>query len=86
MNLPVAPTTIGLLGVMIGLITGCVFVATKPVAVQSMEVGWSFMTFGGAIVAGLGAVFPLNRLIRPIDEELGAASATMSWGTNLEEQ
>jgi hypothetical protein len=83
---PVMPTTLAVLGLFFAIVAGCVFVATKPVAVQSMEVGWSFMTFGGAIVVGLGAVFPLNRLIRPIDDELGAASATMSWGTNLDEQ
>jgi hypothetical protein len=81
---PVMPTTLAVLGLFFAIVAGCVFVATKPAAVQSMEVGWSFLTFGGAIVTGLGAVFPLNRLIRPIDDELGAASATMSWGTDLD--
>ena len=83
---PIMPTTIAVLGLFFAIVAGCVFVATKPAAVQSMEVGWSFFVFGGGIVTSLGAVFPLNRLIRPIDDELGAASATMSWGTNLDEQ
>ena len=30
-QLPITPTTIALLGIMIALVTGCVFVATKPV-------------------------------------------------------
>ena len=77
---PVMPTTVVVLGLIIGMVTGCVFVATKPEAVELMGVGWTFGAFGGAVVLGIAAVFPLNRQIRPIDEELGAASATMSWG------
>lgn len=77
---PILPTTIAVLGLIVAIITGCVFVATKPDAVELMGVGWSFMAFGGAAVVGLASVFPLNRQIRPIDEELGEASATMSWG------
>src|SRR5687767_13651671 len=77
---PVMPTTIGVLGLMIGIICGCIFVATKPDQNQLLGVGWSFMTFGGAAVLGLASVFPLNRQIRPLEEELGAASATMSCG------
>lgn len=78
--MPIMPTTIAVLGLALSIINGCIFVATKPAILELMVVGWSFMVFGGAAVLGLAAVFPLNRQIRPIDEELGAASATMSWG------
>jgi hypothetical protein len=77
---PVMPTTVVVLALIIGMVSGCVFVATKPAAIELMGVGWTFGAFGGALVFGIAAVFPLNRQIRPIDEELGAASATMSWG------
>lgn len=83
---PIMPTTVAVLGLFFSIVAGCVFVATKPTAVQSMEVGWSFFVFGGGIVTSLAAVFPLNRLIRPIDDELGAASATMSWGTSRDDE
>jgi hypothetical protein len=43
------------------------------------------MAFGGGVVVALAAVFPLNRAIRPIDEELGDASATMSWGDSRDD-
>ncbi len=84
--LPIMPTTVAVLGLLVALVTGCIFVATKPIELPSMMVGWTFMTFGGGIVVGLAAVFPLNRLIRPIDEELGEGSATMSWGASRDDE
>src|SRR5204863_9320545 len=84
--LPVMPTTLAVLGLLVGIITGCIFIATKPEETATMAVGWSFIAFGGSIVVGLAAVFPLNRAIRPIDEELGEASATMSWGDSRDDQ
>lgn len=86
MVLPVMPTTLAVLGLLVGIVTGCVFVATKPEETTSMAVGWTFMVFGGAVITGLAAVFPLNRAIRPIDEELGEASATMSWGGSRDDE
>lgn len=83
---PVMPTTIGVLGLIIAMVAGCVFVATKPEGMEELGLGWSFGVFGGGVIFGLAAVFPLNRQIRPIDEELGAASATMSWGGSRDEQ
>jgi hypothetical protein len=84
--LPIMPTTLAVLGLVIALVNGCIFVATKPETAAAMGVGWSFMTVGGAVVLGLASVFPLNRQIRPIDEELGEASSTMSWGESRDDQ
>jgi len=77
---PVMPTTLGVLGLIVSMVAGCIFVATKPEGMEELGLGWSFGVFGGGVILGLAAVFPLNRQIRPIDEELGEASATMSWG------
>lgn len=85
-ELPIMPTTLAVLGLAFAIITGCIFVATKPASVSTMEVGWTFLTFGGAVVTGLASVFPLNRAIRPIDHELGEASATMSWGESRDDE
>lgn len=82
---PVMPTTIGVLGLIIAMVAGCVFVATKPEGMEALGLGWAFGVFGGGVILGLAAVFPLNRQIRPIDEDLGAASATMSWGSSRDE-
>jgi hypothetical protein len=83
--LPIMPTTIAVLGLAGSIITGCIFVATKPDLSDPLVVGWTFITFGAAAVVGLAAVFPLNRAIRPIDTELGEASATMSWGNSRDD-
>jgi hypothetical protein len=85
-DMAIMPTTIAVLGLTVSIITGCIFVATKPDFAETLVVGWSFITFGIAAVLGLAAVFPLNRAIRPIDVELGEASATMSWGSSRDDQ
>jgi hypothetical protein len=85
-DVSIMPTTIAVLGLAMAIINGCLVVATKPDMVEDMSVGWTFFTFGAGAVLGLAAVFPLNRQIRPIDEELGAASATMSWGASRDEE
>lgn len=85
-ELSIMPTTVAVLGLALAIINGCLVVATKPDMVDDMGVGWTFYTFGIGAVLGLAAVFPLNRQIRPIDEELGAASATMSWGTSRDDE
>ena len=69
-DLPVFPTTIALLGVMIGLITGCVFVATKPGEAGSVGVAWSFWAFGLGAVTGLAGAQLLARQLRPADPDL----------------
>ena len=84
-DMTIMPTTIAVLGLTFSIVTGCIFVATKPDFAESLVVGWSFIAFGIAAVLGLAAVFPLNRAIRPIDDELGEASATMSWGSSRDD-
>ena len=69
-DLPVFPTTIALLGVMIGLLTGCVFVATKPGEAGSVGVAWSFWAFGLGAVTGLAGAQLLARQLRPADPDL----------------
>lgn len=69
-DLPVFPTTIALLGVMIGLLTGCVFVATKPGEAGSVGVAWSFWAFGLGSVTGLAGAQLLARQLRPADPDL----------------
>ena len=69
-DLPVSPTTFTLLGLLIGLVTGCVFVATKPGAVGAVGVDWSFWAFGIGSVAGIAAAQMLARQIRPVDPDL----------------
>jgi hypothetical protein len=69
-DLPVSPTTFALLGIMIGLISGCVFVATKPGGVGVVGVAWSFWAFGIGSVAGIAGAQLLARQIRPADPDL----------------
>lgn len=68
-DLPVAPTTVGLLGCMIGLISGCVFVATKPGPPGMVGVGMSFWLFGAGVVMGMVGAQMLAKVIRPPDPE-----------------
>jgi hypothetical protein len=69
-NLPISPTTFALLGIMIGLISGCVFVATKPGGVGTVGVAWSFWAFGIGSVAGIAGAQLLAKQIRPADPDL----------------
>ena len=74
LELPVAPTTVALLGALFGLITGCVFVATKPGPPGFVGVGLSFWLFGiGCVVAIPGAQM-LAKVLRPPDPDLLAGS------------
>jgi hypothetical protein len=69
-ELPISPTTFAMLGIMIGLISGCVFVATKPGGVGAVGVAWSFWAFGLGAVAGIAGAQRLARQIRPADPDL----------------
>lgn len=67
--LPIAPTTVGLLGAMISLVTGCVFVATKPGPPGMVGVGLSFWVFGVGSVMGILAAQMLAKQVRPVEPE-----------------
>lgn len=67
---PILPTTVGLLGLMIALITGCVFVATKPGGVGGVGVGLGFWAFGIGTVVGIAGLQMLNKLIKPVDPDV----------------
>ena len=69
-QLPIAPTTLALLGIMAALITGCVFVATKPGPAGFVGVGLSFWIFGGGAVLGIAAAQMLAKVNRPPDPDL----------------
>jgi hypothetical protein len=69
-SLPMSPTTFALLGIMIGLLSGCVFVATKPGGVGAVGVAWSFWAFGLGSVAGIAGAQLLAKQIRPADPDL----------------
>ncbi|HPH66762.1 MAG TPA: hypothetical protein PLF40_13485 [Kofleriaceae bacterium] len=69
---PMAPTTLALLAMTVALITGCVFVATKPGGVGAVGVGWGFWAFAVAIITGmLGAIM--------IAKGLAAKAADAEW-------
>ena len=69
-QLPMAPTTLALLGIMAALITGCVFVATKPGPPGFVGVGMSFWVFGGGAVMGIAGAQLLAKVNRPPDPDL----------------
>jgi hypothetical protein len=68
--LPIQPTTTALLGLIVGLVAGCVFVATKPGAAGFVGVSYGFWVFGAGTVLGLAAATLLNKHIRPVDLDL----------------
>lgn len=71
---PIMPTTTAILGIAIGLITGCVFVATKPGPPGYVGVHLGFWLFGAGVILGIGAALLLNKLLRPDDPDLLADS------------
>ncbi len=67
---PMLPTTVGLLALMVALITGCVFIATKPGGAGGVGVGLGFWAFGIGTVVGIAALQMLNKLIKPVDPDV----------------
>lgn len=69
-QLPVSPASVAVLGVLGALISGCVFVATKPGPAAFVGVDVGFWAFGiGAVVGIIGAQM-LAKQIRPPDPDL----------------
>ncbi len=71
---PVMPTTTAILGIAVGLITGCVFVATKPGPAGYVGVQLGFFLFGAGVLVGIVSTLMLNKLLRPHDPDLLADS------------
>lgn len=71
-DLPMQPTTIALLAIIFGLITGCIFVATKPGAAGFVGAGISFWIFGAGAVLGIAGAQLLAKVNRPLDPDLMA--------------
>ncbi|HET7505127.1 MAG TPA: hypothetical protein VFK02_29110 [Kofleriaceae bacterium] len=69
-DLPISPTTISLLANMIGLVSGCVFVAIRPGEAGAVGVAWSFWAFGIGSVGGFAGAQLLAKQIRPRDPDL----------------
>jgi hypothetical protein len=69
-QLAISPASIALLGIMVALIAGCVFVATKPGPPGMVGVAWGFWVFGAGCIAGIAGSQLLARVIRPPDPDL----------------
>ncbi|HEY1816590.1 MAG TPA: hypothetical protein VGG74_29790 [Kofleriaceae bacterium] len=68
--LPISPSTVALLAIMAGLISGCVFVATKPGGVGYVGVSLGFWLFGIGSVAGIAGAQLLAKINRAPDPDL----------------
>ena len=68
--LSVMPTTTALLGIMLAIVTGCVFVATKPGPNGFVGIYYGFWAFAAGIILGISSTLMLNGLLRPHDHDL----------------
>lgn len=66
---PIMPTTTAILGIAIGLVTGCVFVAMKPGPPGYVGVSLGFWAFGVGVVVGVAAALMINKHLRPLDDD-----------------
>lgn len=73
-EMKISPTTIALLSIFVAMITGCIFVATKPGYAGMVGVSWSFWAFGAGTVVGIASAQMIAKLIRPIDPDLEGLS------------
>ena len=69
-QLPVSPSSIALISIMISMIAGCVFVAIKPGVPGMAGVGIAFWVFGAGAVVGIGSAIMLAKVNRPADPDL----------------
>ena len=74
-ELPIAPSSVALIGLMLSLITACVFVATKPGGPGFVGVSLGFWLYGIGAVMGIASAQMLAKLNRPEDPDLAAALA-----------
>lgn len=76
-DLPVMPTTTAILGLMLGIVGGCVFIAVKPPVSDDIVIAYGFWGFAGGSILGIASTLMLNRNLRPEDEEFapGAMNA-----------
>jgi hypothetical protein len=75
-TLPIAIASFALLALMVSLIVGCVFLATKPGGVTGVGVAWAFWVFSVAVILGIAAAQLLGKLLRPADPDLLADALT----------
>jgi hypothetical protein len=68
--LPIMPTTVSLIGLIVGLFSGCIFVALKPGPAGYVGVSTGFYAFGAGMIAGIASSLMLNKLMRPHDPDL----------------
>jgi hypothetical protein len=69
-EMSVSPPSIALPSLMLGMITACVFVATKPGGPGFVGVSIGFWAFAGGLVAGIIAAQMTAKMIRPVDPDL----------------
>ena len=69
-QLPVSPSSLALIGIMLALIAGCLFVATKPGVPGLVGVGITFWIFGAGAVLGIASAIMLAKVNRPADPDL----------------
>lgn len=72
-QLPIMPTTTAILGIMVAIVSGCVFVATKPGASGFVGISFGFWGYAAGIILGIVSTLMLNRFLRPEDDELAEA-------------
>jgi len=70
LELPVSPASIALLGIICAMISGCVFIATKPGPAGMLGVDLGFWAFGIGTVVGILGAQMLAKELRPPDPDL----------------
>ncbi len=69
-DLAVSPASVALLGLLGAMVSGCVFIATKPGPAGMLGVDLGFWAFGAGTVLGILGAQLLAKEIRPPDEDL----------------
>lgn len=69
LHLPISPASLALLSLMVALIAGSVFIATKPGMRSRVGVDWSFVVFGVAVVTGIAGAQRISAALHASDPE-----------------